>query len=104
MTSGLLFFVVRHLPYRHRHKRALRPGGRVSVSVGDAGTATGHHLTENKLLILLQMQAVILLDLIHYERALDGAEAFYLPQYVDKEMVVVFHVGGVNLQQVVELA
>ena len=26
-------------PYRHRHKRALRPGGRVSVSVGDDGTA-----------------------------------------------------------------
>ena len=45
-----------------------------------------------------------MLDLVHDEGGLDGADGVDRAEDVDDEFVVVFHVGGVDLQQVDELA
>lgn len=44
------------------------------------------------------------LDRIHYEGTLDGAQALDGSQYVDAELIVVLHVGGIDLQQIVEFS
>ena len=47
------------------------------------------------------MDAIRMLDLVHHEGALQGAQALDRPQYIEDELLIILHVGRVDLEQVV---
>ena len=48
-------------------------------------------------------QSVTILDLVHHEAALDGAETLYGTEGIDEEVVIVLHVGSIDLQKEIEI-
>ena len=52
----------------------------------------------------LDVDAVVLFDFAHDEGGFDGGEALDLTQFVEHELLVLLHVGGAHLQQVVVVA
>ena len=48
-------------------------------------------------------QTVTVLDFVHHETALNGAETLYGTEGVDEEVVVILHVGSIDLQQEIEI-
>ena len=48
-------------------------------------------------------QPVTILHLVHHEAALDGAETLYGTEGIDEEVVVVLHVGSIDLQKEIEI-
>ena len=53
---------------------------------------------------LLYMDAIRMLDLVHHEGALQGAQALDRPQYIEDELLIILHVGRMDLEQVVVVA
>lgn len=50
------------------------------------------------------MDTVNMLHFIHDKHAFNGAEAFNCPQYIEDELLVIFHIRGMDFQQIVEAA
>ena len=53
---------------------------------------------------ILYMDAIRMLDLVHHEGALQGAQALDRPQYIEDELLIILHVGRMDLEQVVVVA
>ena len=52
----------------------------------------------------LDVDAVGLLDFFHHESAFHRVEALDVAQHVEQELLVGFHIGGIDLEQIVEMA
>lgn len=50
------------------------------------------------------MDTVNMLHFIHDKHTFNGAEAFNRPQYIEDELLVIFHIRGMDFQQIVEAA
>ena len=52
----------------------------------------------------LYMHIIFMFDDVHDENTFEGSQIFDAAQHIQDETLVVFHVGSMNLQQVIETA
>ena len=52
----------------------------------------------------LNANAVLVFNFFHYEGALNGGNVFVVAYDIEQELLIVFHVGGLYAQKIVETA